>query len=112
MWTEPGVRFGIANGLLVVVFLAASLAQLTSHEIAWLAVLTAGLAGVGLRWLVAGSLGVIAWAWFTGFVENAYGELTFAAADVRRLVLFALAAAALAAVSHRVGQVVKESAHG
>jgi FtsH-binding integral membrane protein len=110
--SEPGVRFGIANGAVVTVFLAASVARLRPEEIAWLAVLTAGLTAVGLRWAVSASLGLIAWAWYTGFVENTYGQLTFATDDVRRLAAFVLTSAVVAALSHRVWFVIKESTRG
>ena len=37
------------------------------------------------------SVGVIAWALFTGFIENSYGQLTFAASDLIRMAVFAAA---------------------
>ena len=112
MTAQPGVRFGIANALLVTTFLAASVARLDPTETAWVAVVAAGLSGVGLSLSMTASLGVISWAWFTGFVENRFGELTFAGDDVQRLALFALAAAALAALTHRIHDEIKERAHG
>lgn len=42
------------------------------------------------------SLGGIAWAFFTGFAENSYGELTFSGHDLLRLVLFSTGAVILA----------------
>ncbi len=75
------------------VFLAASVARLRPEEIACLAVLTAGLAAVGFGGRCTASLGLIAWAWYTGFVENTYGQLTFATDDVRRLAAFVLTSA-------------------
>ena len=58
------------------------------------------------------SLGLIAWAWYTGFVENTYGQLTFATDDVRRLAAFVLTSAVVAALSHRLWFVIKENARG
>lgn len=112
MTAQPGVRFAIANGALIATVLVASLGRLGSAETAWAAVLAAGLLGAGLPLSMTAGLGVIAWAWFTGFVENRFGELTFAGDDLQRLAIFTLAAAALAAFTHRLRHVIKENAHG
>lgn len=101
MTDQPGVRFGIANGALVLAFCLAGLAGLTALATGALAVLVAGLAGLGLSLSMTASLGVIAWAMFTGFVENAYGQLSFADHDLVRLVLFPLAALLVAVVLGR-----------
>lgn len=112
MTAEPGVRFGIANGLLVATFVAASIGRLDPTETGWTAVVAAGLLGVGLSLSMTASLGVIAWAWFTGFVENRYGELTFAGDDLRRLVLFAASALALAVFTRHILHLIQANAHG
>jgi hypothetical protein len=112
MTTEPGVRFGIANGLLVTTFLAASVVRLGMTGTAWVALLAAGLLGVGLSLSMTASLGVIAWAWFTGFVENRFGQLTFAGEDVQRLVVFTVSAVALSVFTRRAYLVTKETSHG
>lgn len=96
MTDDPGVRFGIANGLLVTTFIAASVARLDHTMTAMTVVLAAALLGAGLSLTMATSLGVIAWAWYTGFVENRLGQLTFAGEDCQRLVLFTLPAVAVA----------------
>jgi hypothetical protein len=108
---EPGVRFGIANGVLVVALVAASAAGLDTIETAWAAALAAGLLGIGLSRLMTAWLGVIAWAMFTGFVENRFGELTFSDGDVRRLVVFTVAALALSMAARRFHHLLKENAH-
>ena len=112
MTAEPGVRFGIANGLLVVALIAAWAARLGADETAWVAVLAAGLLGIGLSRPMTAWLGLIAWALFTGFVENRFGELTFAGADVQRLVAFTVAALALSVAARHFHHVIKENAHG
>ena len=112
MTAEPGVRFGIANGLLVTTFVVASAVRLDLEATAWAAVLAAGVLGAALSPTMTASLGVIAWAWFTGFVENRFGELTFASHDVLRLAAFALAPLALAVLTRRLHHVIKENAHG
>ncbi len=110
--SEPGVRFGIANGLLVATFLATSVVRLGLTGTAWVALLAAGLLGIGLSLSMTAWLGVIAWAWFTGFVENRFGQLTFAGEDVQRLVVFTVSAVALSVFTRHVYLVIKEISHG
>jgi hypothetical protein len=98
---QPGVRFGLANGLLVAAFVVAGVARLTSTSTGVLAVAVAGLAGIGLTVAMTVWLGVIAWALFTGFVENAYGQLSFGHGDLVRLLVFPLLVLALAALVPR-----------
>jgi hypothetical protein len=112
MTAEPGVRFGIANAWLVTTFLVTAVLRLDPTATAWAAVITAGLSGIALPLATTAWLGVVAWAWFTGFVENRFGELTFAGDDVLRLAIFALTPVALAALAHRLDHVMKENAHG
>ena len=57
-------------------------------------------------------LGAISWAWFTGFVENRFGELTFAGDDLQRLAAFTLAAVVIAALGHLTLHVIKENLRG
>jgi hypothetical protein len=108
---EPGVRFGIANTLLVVALLAAAAARLDKAETELIAVIAGGLASVGLSLLMTAWVGVIAWALFTGFVENSYGQLTFEGGDLKRLAGFAVATMALAFFTRHTYQVIKENAH-
>jgi hypothetical protein len=116
MTSVPGVRFGIANGLLVLTLLAAAVLRVDPTAMAWVAVIAAGLVGAGLPRLMTAGLGVIAWAMYTGFVENRFGELTFADHDVRRLVVFAILTLALSAFArqvHRRGHHrLEEHSHG
>lgn len=56
--------------------------------------------------LGAFALGVLAWAFFTGFAENSYGELTFSGHDLLRLALFGIATVLL---SHALR---RSAAHG
>ena len=112
MTSEPGVHFGLANGLLVTTFVVASVAALDPTETACAVVLAAGLLGAGQARPVPAVLGVIAWAWFTGFVENRFGELTFAGEDLVRLAVFAVAPVVIAALTHHLHHVIEENAHG
>jgi len=88
MVEEPGVRFGLANGTLVLVLLVTAALPLDNLETAAVALLTAIVASVSLPWLLAAGLSVEAWAFFTGFFENRYGTLTFAPHDLVTLVGF------------------------
>jgi hypothetical protein len=111
MSDEPGVRFGIANGVLVLTLLAAAVSRLGLTRTELLVILVAGVASCGLSARMTTSIGVVAWALVTGFVEHSYGQLTFGAADLERLALFAIATLALAAFVHRTYFVISENAH-
>src|SRR6476661_5007916 len=100
MTSEHGVRFGIANGLLVLI--GSWAARLGATGTAWATVIAAGLLGLGLSLVMTAGLAIIAWAWFTGFVENRYGQLTFAGDDVRRLLLFTVATLILSVLARRL----------
>lgn len=97
------MRFGIATGAVVVTLEVAALAGLGPVPTAVAAILAAGLAGGLLPSVVGACLGVIAWAFFTGFDVNSYGQLTFTGPDLLRLAVFAAATVLLAAaVRNRV----------
>lgn len=88
---DPGIWFGITTGLVVLAFVMAGLARVTPSETAVAAIATGGLAAARLPGLATVALGVITWAFYTGFTENTFGQLTFATADLERLGLFAVA---------------------
>lgn len=100
---EPGVRFGLANVVIVVALFAAALTRLDLTGTEALVVLVAGLAGTGLPWLVTAALGLVAWAMVTGFAENQYGLLTFTGHDLVRLLVFVVACSALPAAVRHLG---------
>jgi len=60
MVAEPGVRFGIANGLIVAVLYVGGVLHLTGVETEFLTVLFAGLARCGLPRLLTAGVGVAA----------------------------------------------------
>jgi hypothetical protein len=111
---RPAARFGVATGLLVVTFLIAAAVHLGATDTAWAVVLAAGLLGAGLTPSLSmqAALGVLAWAWFTGFVQPRSGELSFAGDDVQRLLVFTVSTVALAVFIGRIHHVIKENAHG
>jgi hypothetical protein len=91
-----GIRFGLANGALVLTLLMAGALPLDLAETACVALVAAAVAAATMRWYVALALGVEAWAFFTGFFENRYGVLTFAPHDLVNLGGFVVATAVLA----------------
>ncbi|MBO9523550.1 MAG: hypothetical protein J7518_18625 [Nocardioidaceae bacterium] len=90
MRDENGVRFGMAAGTEVAALTTAGLAGLAPLPTAVWLVLASALAARRLPGWVVLAVGAIGWAFFTGFVENAYGVLTFSDADLVRLGLFVL----------------------
>lgn len=88
------MRFGVAHGAVLVtmvvitVFGMAEVAALGAVVV----VTVAWASRLPLRFATA--LGVVAWAYYTGFAVNEYGQLTFAPADLARLVLLIVCAAA------------------
>ena len=85
MLLDPGLRLGAAYAALVATLLAAAALRLapTATEVLVGVVVAAG--SVALTWAVSFGVGALGWAFYTGFVENRYGVLTFAAADLLRL---------------------------
>ena len=92
--------------------IAAAAVRLNTVGTVLVAVIVAGVASVGLSILMTTSVGVIAWALFTGFVENSYGQLTFEGSDLIRLAVFAAATVTIAVVTRNTYRVIKENAYG
>lgn len=93
---DPGIWFAITIALVIITLLFAGLAGLGLVETAVAVLVVGGVSAARLPAAIAVALGVVAWAFFTGFFENAFGQLTFAAADLERLALFAVATAGIA----------------
>ncbi|MCW2855750.1 MAG: hypothetical protein JWR52_1365 [Marmoricola sp.] len=108
MVDEPGVLFGIATGTVVATDLLAGAFTLPPVPTALVLVIVAGLFGARLRVLLAAALGVIAWAFYTGFTENRFGQLTLATGDLTRIGAFVAGALAVALMIRRV----QTSTHG
>jgi branched-subunit amino acid ABC-type transport system permease component len=109
---EPGIRFGIANAVLVAALIVAWAVGLDVTATAVLAVVVASVASVRLPIVTALALGVIGWALFTGFVEHRYGQLTFTDDDVRRLASFAFATSALSFLMRHLQHTAQEPTRG
>jgi hypothetical protein len=102
MREEPGIRWSIANGLLLfvaMVLIAAGAGALVADTVL---VVVAGLACAALPRTVAAVTGIVAWAWATGFAENRYGVLTSSVGDLTRLAASAAGAVLVAALSRRL----------
>lgn len=91
MVDEAGVRFGLTAGAEIGSLVLTGAAGLGRTAAGAALVLTTALVGRRLGQAALTALAVIAWAFFTGFVENRYGVLTFADGDVVRLGLFVTA---------------------
>lgn len=82
---DPGVWFGITLLLVISAFLIAGLVGLSLAATAIAAVAVGGVTAARLPGPIALATGVVAWAFSTGFFENAFGQLTFGAGDLVRL---------------------------
>lgn len=90
---EPGIRFGIANAAIVLaVATCAWLDVGTSSALLLLAAVVIVTAS-GTSFAVGGAIGLVAWAFQTGFLENTYGLLTFYAEDLTHLCLLTVVGA-------------------
>lgn len=96
MTDQPGVRFGLASGAVVLALLVAAALPLDLGETAFVALLAAAAASATLPLLFTVVVGLEAWAFFTGFFENSYGVLTLTSADLLRLAGFVVATSVLA----------------
>lgn len=88
MSDEPGVRFGLATAAEVVALLVTGAVGLGATMSGLVLFSVTALAGLSVGIWIRAVLSVIAWAFFTGFVENRFGVLTFGDADLVRLAAF------------------------
>lgn len=94
---EPGIRFGIANAAIV---LAVGISASLDIEASWALLLLAAVVVVTaseMSFVVGGAIGLVAWGFETGFLQNTYGLLTFYADDLARLCLLTVVGALAAA---------------
>lgn len=90
---EPGIRFGIANAAIV---LAVATCACLDVGTSWALLLLAAVVIVTASrtsLVVGGAIGLVAWAFQTGFLENTYGLLTFYAEDLTHLFLLTVVGA-------------------
>ena len=81
------VRFGLAQCAMVTVLLASAAVHLDALPTLVAVCLVTFAAALVLPLPWAAVLGLVAWAFFTGFVTNRLGVLTFAEPDLARLAL-------------------------
>ncbi|MCX6394980.1 MAG: hypothetical protein NTV23_00660 [Propionibacteriales bacterium] len=93
---DPAIWFGIATALVILTLFIAGLAGAGTVTTAAAVLIVGGVSAARLPGLIALALGVVAWAFFTGFIENTFGQLTFADGDLARLGTFAIATAGIA----------------
>lgn len=95
LWQLDAARFARGQAGVIAVLFVCCAAGMT-HQLVLVGVGAATVAYA--RWLPAPfaiALGLVAWAYFTGFVTNRYGELSFTAPDLASLgLLLACAVAA------------------
>jgi hypothetical protein len=82
---EPGIRFGLGNGALIVTVMACVVLRLNGMYALMALGAVVVLATAAAPVAVGVLLGSSSWAFYTGFVENAYGQLSFHPADLARL---------------------------
>lgn len=85
--TEQEIRFGVANAAVVGALFAGAAARLAPIPTAVLVAAVVATAAVTLSAPWGTAVGLVGWAFYTGFVEHRYGVLTFAPGDLLRLVL-------------------------
>ena len=94
MSAQVGVRFGIGNGVLLLLADVTDAGRMTAaHGVGLLLVATAVLSAALDRPHAIG-LGLAGWAFATGFAIHSLGVLTLAPPDLLRLAVFLLAATA------------------
>ena len=97
---EPELRFGAAVTVVILVLELCAVAHATSTETLVSVVTVVMLTSTVTPILLGALLGASSWAFYTGFVTNAAGVLTFHHADVARLALMVGVGAAAASAGH------------
>lgn len=89
---EPGLRLAIAYAGLTVALLAAAVLGLSPFQTLVVVGFVVLAASAAVPTVVSVGVGALGWAFYTGFVEHRYGELTFSTGDVLRLAALTAAA--------------------
>lgn len=77
-----GIRFGIGCGLEVLVLFLSGAARMAGGMTFAVLLVTTTVYALVVAWPLAASLGLVSWAFYTGFVTNRFGQLTFAPRDL------------------------------
>lgn len=97
---EPELRFGAALTVVILVLELCAVAHATSTETLVSVVTVVMLTSAVTPIFLGALLGASSWAFYTGFVTNAAGVLTFHHADVVRLALLVGVGTAAASTGH------------
>ena len=81
----PGIRFGAANAALVVALFAGAAVRLSAAPTEALVGIVVAAASVAVAPFLGAAIGVVGWAFYTGFAEHDYGVLTLGRGDLLRL---------------------------
>jgi hypothetical protein len=90
----PEVRFGLGHFSILVAVAAITVLGVAPHPALLAMLLVTVVWASRLPLGLATALGGVAWAYYTGFVVNELGQLTFGTADLMRLILLLVVAAA------------------
>ena len=101
LW-DAGIRLAAAYAALVAALLAGAALRFGPITREALVGVVVAAGSVALAATVSSGVGALGWAFYTGFVENHYGVLTFAAADLLRLAVLVTVAVVVARGTGRV----------
>ena len=90
----PEVRFGLGHFSILVGIATIVTLHVAPHPALLVVLLLTVVWASRLPLGLAAALGGVAWAYYTGFVVNELGQLTFDTADLMRLILLLVVAAA------------------
>lgn len=112
MIDQPGVRFGLANGALVITTLLVAALRLTLVEAVVVMILVAGVCAAVLPAIMRWFLCIISWAWVTGFVVNSFGQLSFDRDDRIRLAVITTATLLVSSLGRQLVVTSQAARHG
>ena len=105
----PGIRFGVANAALVVALFAGAATRLSAAPTEALVGVVVAAASVAVAPFLGAAIGVVGWAFYTGFAEHDYGLLTFGRGDLLRLGLLVIVGLLVAGSTGRPRSVAERS---
>lgn len=91
VWTDPGLRFGLAHAFLIGTLLVCGASGLPVLVTTVAAVAVTSAVAAGLPSYARLLLGLVVWAFVTGFFLNELGVLTFHRDDLVRLLVVVVA---------------------
>ncbi len=98
---EPGIRFGGANAAVILSLQACAVLGVRAAQTLLVVATVVVVVSIATPIGVGGMVGAASWAFYTGFVENSSGLLTFHDTDVGHLVVLVGAGAVASCVGRR-----------